>query len=89
MCEPVHTSSSRSRPPQPGPLLSGHLSKSSLPDADPDLFTPPSSPHPPTNPRCAQGTSRGGANVKEIVRRIDLWGLDLSLIHISEPTRPY
>ena len=24
---------------------------------------------------CLQGTSRGGADLKEIVRRIDLWGL--------------
>lgn len=24
---------------------------------------------------CVQGTSRGGADLKEIVRRIDLWGL--------------
>jgi hypothetical protein len=27
-----------------------------------------------------QGTSRGGANIKEIVRRIDLWGLDMVFV---------
>ena len=27
-----------------------------------------------------QGTSRGGANVKEIVRRIDLWGLNMVFV---------
>ena len=31
-------------------------------------------------PTCAQGTSRGGANVKEIVRRIDLWGLNMVFV---------
>jgi len=31
--------------------------------------------------RCyLQGTSRGGANIKEIVRRIDLWGLDMVFV---------
>jgi 6-phosphofructokinase 1 len=29
---------------------------------------------------CSQGTSRGGANIKEIVRRIDLWGLDMVFV---------
>ena len=28
----------------------------------------------------SQGTSRGGANIKEIVRRIDLWGLDMVFV---------
>jgi len=27
-----------------------------------------------------QGTSRGGANIQEIVRRIDLWGLDMVFV---------
>ncbi len=26
------------------------------------------------------GTSRGGANIKEIVRRIDLWGLNMVFV---------
>jgi hypothetical protein len=30
--------------------------------------------------RGSQGTSRGGANIKEIVRRIDLWGLDMVFV---------
>lgn len=29
------------------------------------------------------GTSRGGANIKEIVKRIDLWGLNM----VSPPAR--
>ena len=31
-------------------------------------------------PTPLQGTSRGGANVKEIVRRIDLWGLNMVFV---------
>ena len=31
-------------------------------------------------PLISQGTSRGGANVKEIVRRIDLWGLNMVFV---------
>ncbi len=31
-------------------------------------------------PAVLQGTSRGGANIKEIVRRIDLWGLDMVFV---------
>lgn len=27
-----------------------------------------------------QGTSRGGASIQEIVRRIDLWGLDMVFV---------
>ena len=27
-----------------------------------------------------QGTSRGGANIKEIVKRIDLWGLNMVFV---------
>jgi 6-phosphofructokinase 1 len=27
-----------------------------------------------------QGTSRGGADIQEIVRRIDLWGLDMVFV---------
>lgn len=38
---------------------------------------PPSLGLPPPPP---QGTSRGGANIKEIVRRIDLWGLDMVFV---------
>lgn len=33
-----------------------------------------------THPRPPQGTSRGGANIREIVRRIDLWGLDMVFV---------
>lgn len=43
------------------------------------LHSPP--PHACTaslSPR--QGTSRGGANIKDIVRRIDLWGLDMVFV---------
>lgn len=43
---------------------------------------PAAAPAPPTSasakPR--QGTSRGGANIREIVRRIDLWGLDMVFV---------
>lgn len=31
-------------------------------------------------PGHTQGTSRGGADIREIVRRIDLWGLDMVFV---------
>jgi hypothetical protein len=37
-------------------------------------------PHNCVSNACLQGTSRGGANIKEIVRRIDLWGLDMVFV---------
>ena len=29
---------------------------------------------------CGQGTSRGGADIKEIVKRIDMWAIDMVFV---------